>query len=480
MDSEKDNNFEKIAAIIILFAIFLYIPFQILSKGYRPTDDANRHVAYSISNRQWSDILEFSPGLESDHNVGWHKILRFIYNIFRINKENLLLISVIGLFFLFHFTGSLVVPNKAVWPIVLIMMFLFDRSILHRTLLGRPFIISDVITLILLKIWFIDQEKAKIWVKYLVSIIVLSLAVWIHGTWYTFFILPTALLLAGKIKEAFELSFCIIFSTLIGAYLTGDFYGFMYFHYAATLNIFSERIYNWQLVTEFAEGNIHIYWFIPTLFIIMLLVSSKKLKLYELTKDAVFIMILLTWLLSIKVIRFWSDWGIVTLMFWLSFKLSELIQDMESVKKPLLRRILFVLIISAAVILIPSYSWSNQRERANYTVDFSKIEFADFKPQDGGIVYNDSMKHFYFQYFADPEGKYKYVLGFEPATMAEENKKIFRDITYSQFHFKAYKPWVDKLTKKDRLFTTEDLRENYPQLDWVKAAKKLYIGKIRD
>ena len=478
-NSEIKVSYESITAIILLFAVFILLPFQILSKGYCPTDDANRHVAFSVTDQKWSDVLEITPGLESDHNVGWHKLLRFVYKIFRIDKRGLLLFSIVGLFFLFNFTGSLVSPNKAAWIIVLIVMFLFDRSIIHRTMLGRPFILSNIVSLLLLRLWFVDC-KINYWVKYIVSIITLSLAVWIHGTWYTFLLLPTALLLSGQIRKTLGLTFCIIVSTFIGAYLTGEFNEFLHFHYVATLNIFSERIYNWQLVTEFAEGNIHILWSIPTIFIICLLVQTKKLKFNDLSKDAVFILILLTWLLSIKVVRFWVDWGMVALMFWLSYKLSELIQDMQTIKKPLIRRLLFLVILVAAILLIPSYSWGNRKEMSSYSVDFTKEEFVSFKPLDGGIIYNDSMRHFYVQYYAEPDGKYKYILGFEPAIMPLEDKKVFRDISYSQFHYKAYKPWVDKLTKKDRLFASVDLSDYYPQLDWIKASNKLYIGKIKN
>ena len=88
------------------------------------------------------------------------------------------------------------------------------------------------------------------------------------------------------------------------------------------------------------------------------------------------------------------------------------------------------------------------------------------------------MDHFYHQYYADPEGKYKYVLGFEPAIMFPENRKIFREIIYSSFHHSSYKPWIDKLTEKDRIFASVDLSPYYPQLDWIKAGNKLWIGKL--
>lgn len=268
-------------------------------------------------------------------------------------------------------------------------------------------------------------------------------------------------------------------STAIGAYLTGEFEQFLYFHYAATLNIFTEKIYNWQLVTEFSEGDIYTSWVFPTSIIIILLIYSKKLKLNELSRDSLFIMILLCWMLSIKVVRFWVDWGAIALMFWLSHKISYLIEDMQSIKKPFLRWVLFVFTVLSFVLIIPSTAWNNQKERKSYSVDFSKPQLAEYKPLDGGIIYNDSMNHFYYQYFADPEGKYKYILGFEPAIMLKEDRNTYREIIYSLYHYSSYKPWINKLTEKDRLFVTYDISTFYPQLDWIKAGNHLWIGKLK-
>ncbi|MBQ3644781.1 MAG: hypothetical protein II961_09310 [Candidatus Riflebacteria bacterium] len=477
MNLNKEQNLEKLLAILILFATFIFIPYRILSVGYMPTDDANRHIAFSTTNQTWSDVLVIKPSLSSDHNAGWHSLLRFIHRYLKISKEGLIYLSVIGLFCLFNITGTILSPNKAAWIILLTIMFLFDRSIILRTLSGRPFIISNIITLILLKIWFLDSDKEDYSLKYLGSIILLTIAVWLHGTWYTFLILPMALLLSGEIKQSLELSFIILLSTILGAFLTGEFNQFLYFHYTATLNIFSEKIYNWQLVTEFAEGNINILWLVPTFFITMLSIYSKKMKLNDLSKDRLFICILLCWLLSLKVIRFWVDWGTVALMFWLSHKLSELIEDMKSIKKPFMRNTMFILAVLSSILFMTNSAWNNQKKRAEYSVDFSKPEFAEYKPLDGGIIYNDDMNHFYYQYYNDPEGKYKYVLGFEPVIMTDENRMVYREIIYSYYNYKSYKIWIDKLTEKDRIFVSIDLSKNYPELDWIRAGKHLYIGK---
>ena len=475
------TQIEKIAAIIILLVAFFIVPYRIICLGFMPTDDANRHVAFSVTDKNWADVLEIEPSLSADHNAGWHYVLKKIHKYFGLNKEALLITVMISLFLIFNITGSLLSPNIASWTIVLLLMFIFNRVIVVRLLIGRPFVVSSVVTLILFKLWFIESKKPiSIGCKYLVSIIFITLAVWLHGTWYTFLLLPIALLLAGKIKKSLELSFIVLLSTVIGAYLTGEFEQFLHFHYAATLNIFTEKIYNWQLVTEFAEGNIYTAWLFPTSIIIILLIYSKKLCLNELSKDPLFIMILLCWMLSIKVARFWIDWGIIALMFWLSYKISLLIEDMQSVKKNYLRWTLFLFTVFSFVIIIPNSSWNNQNERKSFSVDFTKPQFAEYKPLDGGIIYNDSMTHFYYQYYADPEGKYKYVLGFEPAIMPQADRKTFREIIYSLFHYSSYKPWVDKLTEKDRIFAYNDISPYYPQLDWIKAGTHLWIGKIKN
>jgi hypothetical protein len=290
--------------------------------------------------------------------------------------------------------------------------------------------------------------------------------------------LPTALILSGKIKKSLELTFIIFVSTLLGAYLTGELKTFIYYHHFATLNIFSEKIYNWQLVSEFAEGSTKVMWMVPTLLIIILLVYSKKLKLNELCRDPNFILILLTWMLSIKVTRFWIDWGDIVLMFWLSNNISVLILDMKTVKKPIFKYALFSVIIIAICISIPNLKWTT-RGLKDYSADFTREDLLAFKPEVGGIIYNDLMSHFYSNYYTNPFANYRYVLGFEPAIMQSENKKVLREITYSGYHYTSYKPWIDKLSKKDRIFTSVDIRNYYSQLDWIKAGRKLFIGKLR-
>ncbi len=113
---------------------------------------------------------------------------------------------------------------------------------------------------------------------------------------------------------------------------------------------------------------------------------------------------------------------------------------------------LFLFIIASIIILIPLAKWDERSERQAHFADFSKKELATFKPGPNGIIYNDLMLEFYYQYFENPEGEYRYILGFEPAIMPAE----------------------------DRIFTCVNISKNYNNLDWIKASSKLWIGKLKD
>ena len=475
---------EKLLAIIIIAIALILIPLKIISIGYKPLDDACRHVAFSMGNRNWSDILVITPGLESDHNAGWHTLLRVVQRCLNFDKEQLLNFSIIFLFLLFNLTGAITSRNCAAWFVTMLIIFIIQIDFFSRLVCGRPFIISCSAALILFKIWFTEpKEKSdnpSKFIIYLISFIALTVSVWLHGTWYNFLLIPITLFLSGKPLKALELIVLIAISTLAGAYLTGDFHEFLYFHYQATLNILSEKIYNWQLVTEFAEGNVYYAWLFPIVIIISLLHKMNKLKLNELSRDSVFIFILLSWLLSLRVTRFWFDWGLIAVCYWLSGKISVLISEMESVKKPFIRYFLFLFLIAASIVIIPQANWDKRAEHKSNIADFSKQELADFIPEEGGIVYNDSMSEFYFNYYTYPEAKYRYILGFEPAIMPQEDKVVFRDIVFTNYHYSAYKPWIAKLTPKDRIYTKVNISDYYKELDWIKASSKLWIGKLKN
>ena len=101
-----------------------------------------------------------------------------------------------------------------------------------------------------------------------------------------------------------------------------------------------------------------------------------------------------------------------------------------------------------------------------------------WEPQDGGIIYSNTMYCFYQHFYEYPTAKWKYVLGFEPAIMKQEDKQTLRNIGYSKLEY-DYAPWVNKMTEKDRLFTFSKLN-CFPQLEWIKGNRTWWIGRLKE
>ncbi len=480
---------ESLFMLIVIILMFLYIPFKIISYGWTPEDDALRHVAFSTINAKWSDIVVMDEKYDADHNAGWHTILKFLYNYCNFQKEDLMIFSVVSLFFLLNICGIIVSPLPISWCLSLLIILNTEPVFLFRTLLGRPYILSCAFTLLILRLWTInnlEDEKGLLKSKYFIyslTILLISLCIWIHGSWYLFLIIPFSLLLSGRFYDAFKLSLLIIISTFIGAFLSGDFYKFLYYHTFATFNIFNEQTYNWILVTEFFSGMHTVNWSLFTAFIIWLSVYKCNYKLEELSNDSCFIMILLCWLLSIWVMRFWTDWGVIALLFWLSQKLSGVIKNIGCLKKTRVRYCLSIFIVVSLILCFTNDSKGKFTKSSinNSPIDFYNEETLDrlkgWEPQEGGIIYSNNMCCFYQLFYEYPNAKWKYILGFESAIMPKEDLKIYRKIQVNGFE-EDFLPWVNKMTEKDRLILTSELTA-FPQLEWIRGSRKWWIGRLK-
>lgn len=469
--------------------MFIYIPFKILGYGWTPPDDANRHVAFSTIDAKWSDVLVIDEKFDTDHNAGWHQVLKFLYKYCGFDKLDLMFFSVVFLFFLVNICGLIISPTPIGWCIALLAMMNFDSGILSRMLLGRPYIISCAVTLVILRLWGIrplKEEKnvflQKSWARYLITIIAFTLGVWIHGTWYVFLLIPISFFIAGKNKEALQLAGCIIISTLMGAMLTGHFSQFLYYHFMATFTIYSEPTYNWLLVSENATGMQSIYWALFAALLAFLCARKNRFQLQDIAKDPVFIMVLLCWLGGILVIRCWVDWGRMALLVWMSYRISDLIDSSVSLKEPRVRYCLSAFVLTA--LLFCSINDSNGRYTKSVLVqpiDFYNEKTFDklkgWEPEAGGIVYSNDTDVFYKHFYAYPEAKWKYVLGFESGIMKPEDKQALRNMGYSGLD-DDYLPWINKMNHKDRLIISQSLKR-FEQLEWVQGSRYYWIGRLK-
>ena len=481
---------ESFIALLIVFISFAYIPLKILSLGWYPSDDALRHVAFSTIDAKWSDIVVIEEKYGLDKNKGWHQILKFLYKYCNLEKEHLLFFSVCSLFLLFNLCGIICSPSPVCWCAALLLLLNIEGNyIAQRIILGKPFIFSCAVTLILLRLWCVNATESNKniilknnWARYLISVFLLSLSVWIHGNWYLFMLIPLSILISGKAKKAFELTFCLFISVLIGALLSGDFYNFLYYHFFVTFNIFNEHTHNWLLGLEFASGLQEFYWIIFVCIIIIFCIYKNQEKLDDLTNDPIFIMVLLCWMGSILVFRFWLDCGLITLLLWLSYKFNEIIKSSDFLKIPRVRYCLFLFIIVCLVLGFISdtngrYTKIMMIQPIDFHNETTQKELKGWEPEDGGIIYTTSMRCFYLHFYQYPTSKWKYILGFDPAIMKLEDKQVLRNTVYSGFE-EDYAPWINKMTEKDR-FILDKCLKSFPQLEWTRGNRTWWIGRLK-
>lgn len=483
----KIKNYESMLGLLLVILVFILIPFKILSTGWTPVDDANRHVAFSTLDAKWSDILVIDEKFDTDHNAGWHQILRFLYKKCKLDKEDLMYFSVAGLFLLLNICGLIISPSPICWCLPLLILMNVDSGICARLLLGRPYIVSCAVTLLILWLWGVKKENGStildnFYAKYLLTILIFSLGVWIHGTWYIFLLIPFSFFLAGKTSDALKLTLCIVLATIIGAALTGNFTHFLYYHFAATYSIYSEPTYNWLLVSENATGCQSVYWAIAVALIVYLCNRKCGYKLKQLADDPVFIMVLLCWLGGIFVIRFWIDWGRMALLVWLTQRINELIKNSASLNSPRVRYSLFLFILTALTICFVNdadgrYTKYVLAQPIDFYNEATIDKLKGWEPGEGGIVYSSNMGAFYHHFYMYPTAKWKYILGFESGIMKQEDKATLRNIGYTGLE-EAYTPWVNKMTEKDRLILHKKL-SSFPQLEWERGSRTWWIGRLK-
>ncbi len=78
----------------------------------------------------------------------------------------------------------------------------------------------------------------------------------------------------------------------------------------------------------------------------------------------------------------------------------------------------------------------------------------------------------------NPERNWRYMLGYEPAIMPEDDLKIFRDIQWNQYAWEAYRPWVEKMRPQDRLEITGSVEPILALPEWHHAGGHIWIGRL--
>ena len=88
------------------------------------------------------------------------------------------------------------------------------------------------------------------------------------------------------------------------------------------------------------------------------------------------------------------------------------------------------------------------------------------------------MQFFYNTFYKNPDGDWRYALGFEPTLMPDEDLKILRSIQGNRGDPKMYDPWIHKMTAADRLVIYSSAQPDLSGLEWHNAVGNIWIGRL--
>jgi hypothetical protein len=349
----------------------------------------------------------------------------------------------------------------------------------YRFLLGRPYIISIAAVLTLLFLWRrFGEDKPRWWMAAAMTGLITA-SVYLHGTWYLWVLVVAAFLLARQWRWGLTLAGCWIAGVLLGSLLTGQVIDYPAQAVKVVLLATGKHLTQRTLASELQpeSGDIYLLCILGGL---LLLRQWAALKAPPLWRDPAFWLACLTWTLAFRVGRFWVDWGWPALLVLIASDLQLLLAS----RLPLdsLRR----LALAAALALIAFLaitSDAGSRWTGNLSQQYLEAGNPDLKgwmPEKGGILYTSDMTIFYQTFYKNPQGDWRYILGFEPTLMPAEDFDVYHKALWNYGDGKAYTPWVRKMKPEDRLVIRAGRGSPpaIPQLEWNYGVSGIWIGRV--
>ncbi len=478
--SQKLERYVPLLVWIIAGLVILVIPLKIIALGYLPQDDALRHAARAVTGRPWSEIIVTGDvlTLRMEHNFGWHAFLRGLHLAANANAESLVILSVILLFAVLGCSGLVWMRRPEAW-LVALLFGCVGAGLITRFALGRPFLLSMAALITVLMLWQKKGATSPGWRELTIMTSAIAVASFVHGCWYLWPLPVAAFFLAQQWRWALGLTASWLLGTVLGALPTGHPVDFLWQAVEVAIAGFGLHQTQRTMVSEFQplSGDLFAVWLLAGLAILRALV---KLKTPPLAKNPAFWLTCLCWALGFKAARFWVDWGWPALMVliametqaWISAYLTE-----NSLQR------LVVTCGLAGTLLISTSSDVNSRWTYSLGTDFltqDVPQLAGWLPEKGGVLYSSDMFVFYRTFFKNPEGQWRYILGYEPAFMPREDFAIYQRIKWNARDPRAYEPWVDKMKPADRLVVHDDsgVAATLRQLEWNCEIPGFCIGRL--
>lgn len=467
-----------------LIALFL-LPLVLLLQGYFPNDDALRHVAKVVSGRDWSDIIVFRPEVYSgfDSHPGWHVLLGAFHRI-GFGSTALVWISTLLGWWLIFVPIAVLTRRADLLLVITLVVALLQPAFIARFLLGRPFLFSAGALCVYFWSWPRLASERTPWRLCGVLSIVAALQVWIHPSWYLMaipiFVFGVSGILRGSWREPVRFGLCMALGILAGAVLTG---------YPLEILVYYFRHMVWAVVEAPAAAErvpelapLPVIGLLPLLLFWPLAVRWLKpgWKGLSLAHPA-YLLAVGGWIMGFWVARFFSDWGIPALLFYLVADHAEASSNRDASKPPWMGVPALITasfwLIAMSLVLMATWSSSSQSIPAWHQL---AADEPDWLPGDEGVVFTVDMAAFFNLFYVFPSGHWMYMLGFEPGMMPPEHLQVYQQIKRTK-DLRIFNAWALSMHPQDRLIIrtpqTAPVSTRINTLDWKFLPPSTWVGR---
>jgi hypothetical protein len=472
-------GFQRYVPLVCWIATLLTavcICLKILGYGYIPPGDARRHVAKPFAHKPYSEIVVMRPQYVVDHSPGWEWLLGVLHRTAGWDEDALISFSVASMALFVLCFPLLWTRHPEAWLAAVLVQMIAIPELMARWTQGRPYLLTEGLLMALLFSWSKEPDRNLPRGKAVLTCVGFALSVWMHGAWYLWVLLFAAFFLAQRWRAGLWLAGCWVVGTIAGALLTGQPLAFLNGAVFMAKCVYDEHAPKWMLVGEF-QPSAGEFATITALAIIYLWRQRQNKSPSPLFSQPAVWMIVINWILGLTADRFWADWGVAAAIVWMAGEIDQAIPALWNPNS--LQRL-----VACGCILLPLYLDSTNDLGRRYTacltepfVDGGNPQVKDWMPGPGGIFYADNMQFFYNTFYKNPQGNWRYIVGFEPALMPPEDLKVYRDIHRADGSPDAYQPWIKKMRPEDRLAVTHAGQPALPALEWKEAAQGVWIGR---
>ncbi len=471
------QRYVPLACWMAVLLTAMLICLKILAYGFMPPGDARRHVAKPFAHKPYSEIIVMRPQYVVDHSPGWEWILGILHRTAGWDEDALISFSVASLALFVLCFPLIWMRHPEAWLAAVLAQTIAIPDLMTRWTQGRPYLLTEGILMAMLFSWSKEQDRQPPWWKAALTCLGFALSVWMHGAWYLWILLFAAFFLAQRWRAGLWLAGCWVVGTIVGALLTGQPLAFLQGAVFMAKSIYEEHAPKWLLVGEFQPSTGE-FASILTLAIIYLWRQRQNKASSPLFSQPVVWMIAINWILGMTADRFWADWGVAAAIVWMAGEIDQAMPTLWNESS--LQRL-----AACGCIVLPLFLLSSNDMGRRYTawmtepfLDGSNPQLKDWMPGKGGIFYADNMQFFYNTFYKNPQGDWRYMVGFEPALMPPDDLKIYREMHRSEGGAASYEPWIKKMRLQDRLAVARSSQPDLPELDWKEGAHGLWVGRL--